>query len=514
MPQEKELAELARIGDLVRRGAVRFAGRPAVFDGPLRWTYRDLLGAIEGARVALAGLGVGPGDRVLVVQENCAETIALLFAASELDAWPVIVSARLAAHEVDRILDHCRPQAALFLSRRSEAARAHAARSGAREGALGPLGAAQIWTPPTAPPRETPDPRVDRRVAAMIYTSGTTGAPKGAMLSHRNLLFIGRTQAAVRRYTPDDKLYCVLPIAHIGALSSILMGLFHAGGSLILDQRFSPAEIGRVLREEGVTILPGVPTSHVRFAEWARANPSLYAAPKLRMVTCASSPLDPAVKADVEAVYGLPLQNGYGLTETGAVVCQTSIDEPRRDTSVGKPLPGVEVRFADNEGRDVRAGEVGEILVRGPNVFLGYYRAPEATKAVFTADGWFRTGDLGYMDLSGDVFIAGRLKDIIKRSGYNVYPIDVETALNAHPSVAICAVIGRPRGADEEVVAFIQPREGVAVERDEVIAFLAQRLASYKLPNVLEVVPLLPVLHNGKVDKAVMRRMADELPRR
>jgi acyl-CoA synthetase (AMP-forming)/AMP-acid ligase II len=505
---------MRRIGEILSHGAALFPERPALSEEQQNWTlwtYAGLRRAVDEAAQALAALGARAGDRVLLVAENCAEMVALFFAASELDAWPVLASARLAPAEIDAIAAHCEPRLALFLSVKSVEAAAHARRRGAVLTDFGRLGQIEVDRISGEPVCEPPPVRIEDGVAAMIYTSGTTGTPKAAMLSHANLLYIGFTQAEQRRYTPGDKLYCVLPLAHIGGLSSILMGIFTAGACVCLAQRFSPAELGRALREQGITVVAGVPTLHVKFCEWARSNPELYAAPRLRIVTCASSPLDPAVKADVEALYGLPLQNGYGLTETAAVVCQTRLDEPRGDTSVGKALPGVSVRFVDEAGGDLPQGAVGEILVLGPNVFLGYYRNPDASRAAFTAEGWLKTGDLGYAAADGNVYIAGRAKDLIKRSGYNVYPLDVETALNAHPQVAICAVVGRARGADEEVLAFVQLREGSAAEPEELIAFLRSRLAAYKLPGVLRVLPQLPALHNGKVDRAAMRRLALEL---
>lgn len=506
------LPSLDHIDQLVARGAARFPARPALQDGDALWTYRDLERIVATTCEGLAALGVRAGDRVLVVAENCAEVIALLFAIGRRDAWPVIVSSRLAPGEIEAIVGHCAPRLVLYLSARSDAAGDHATRRAGRALELAPIGTVHVERPAGEPVPEPPPARPEEGVAAMIYTSGTTGVPKAAMLSHANMLFMGAAQAAARRLGVDDKIYCPLPLSHAGALVSQLMSALTAGACLFLATRFAPVELARALRDEGITIVPGVPTLHVKFVAWARANPDAFAAPRLRLVICASSPLYPAVKADVEALYGMPVQNGYGLTETAAVVCQTELDAPRSDTSVGKPLPGVSVRFAGAGGAEAAPGDVGEIEVRGRNVFLGYYRNPEATRTAFTADGWFKTGDLGYADAAGNVFIAGRAKDLIKRSGYNVYPLDVETALNAHPAAAMCGVVGCPRGADEEVVAFVQLKEGAGDSAGDLLAFLAQRLAAWKLPGVLRIVPALPTLHNGKVDKAAMRRMALELP--
>ena len=507
------MTEPQRIDDIVTQGARRFAQRPALRDGARVFTYGDLAAGIDAASASLAARGVIAGDRVLVVAENGWTAVVLLFAIGRLGAWPALVTARLGAREIDTIAVHGEPRLALYLSATSDAAAEHARRRGAHATELAPLGALHVERAERDPRPEPAPARPEEGVAALLYTSGTTGAPKAAMLTHANILFLAQAQARARRYSSDDRVYCPLPLAYAGALASIMMSTFVAGGCLHLAPRFAPEALARALRDDGITVVPGVPTLHVKLVAWARAHPHAFTAPRVRMVTCASSPLDATVKADVEALYGLPLQNGYGLTETTAVVCQTRLDERRTDTSVGRPLPGVHVRLAGEAGGEVACGEIGEILVRGPNVFAGYYRHPDATRAAFTEDGWFRTGDLGRLDAAGDLAIAGRLKELIKHSGYTVYPADVEAALHAHPAVASCAVVGRPDGADEEVVALVQVKQGATASRGELMAFLARRIAAHKLPSVLEVVVALPALPSGKVDRAEVRRIARTLAR-
>jgi acyl-coenzyme A synthetase/AMP-(fatty) acid ligase len=251
-----------------------------------------------------------------------------------------------------------------------------------------------------------------------------------------------------------------------------------------------------------------VPTLHLKLAEWVRERGSELVAPKLRMATSAASPLDARVKALAESLYRLPLQNGYGLTETSAIVCQTRLGTPLPTVSVGKPLPGVRLRIVDAGGATVRAGETGALQVDGPNLFRGYYRNDDATRAAFTDDGWFATGDLGYADERGEVFVAGRAKDLIKRSGYSVHPVAVEAVLNGHRGIAASSVVGRPQGADEEVVAFVQLAQGLRALPPDLRAFMAQRLAPYEIPAVVRVLAELPTLTNGKVDKVALRRLA------
>ena len=352
-----------RLDAIVARGAVRFPDRPAIVDRGRVVTYEALARDVAAAADGLAALGVRAGDRVLVAFENCAEAVALVFAIGRLGAWPVVATSRFAPAELDAIAAHCEPRLVLYLSSASPAAGEHAARRGAARATLGPLGALHVERPPGDPAPEPPPAHAADGVAMMIYTSGTTGAPKAAMISHANALFIGGVQAALRRYSPDDRVYCVVPMSHAGALASIMTSVFTAGGALHLAQRFAPAELARAIREDGITTVPGVPALHAKVAEWATAHPGAFRSPRLRIVTSASSPLPASVKADAEAAYGLPMQNGYGLTETTAVVAQTRLDDPRGDTTVGLPLPGVQVRLVASGGVAAAPGDVGEIEV-------------------------------------------------------------------------------------------------------------------------------------------------------
>jgi acyl-CoA synthetase (AMP-forming)/AMP-acid ligase II len=492
-----------RLTDLLADAAARWPDLPALRDGDRVVTHAGLLAAVDATAQTLGGLGLRPRDRALVVGENAIEALVLALAIGRLGAWPVLATARLAQGEIDAIAAHCDPRLALYVPRHSPAAADHATRRLARMTDLAPLGAIAVER---FAGERAPDPS-PLDVAVMLYTSGTTGAPKAAMLTHENLLFLARAQAVARRYRSDDRVYLALPLAFAGALVSITLTTLAAGGCVNFYARFEPADLARALREDGLTVLPGVPALWTKLADWAQARPNALATPHLRLATCASSPLVPAVKERVEALVRLPLQNGYGLTETTAVVCQTSLDEPRRDVSAGRPLPGVRARIVDDAGAPVATGDVGEIVVRGPNVFAGYFRNATATRAAFTADGWFRTGDLGRFDEGGALHLAGRIKDVIKRSGYTVHATDVEAALCAHPAVAQCAVVGRAHGADEQIVAFVQLRQ--RVDAGALASFLAARLAAHKRPASYRFVDALPATASGKVDRAALRRLAE-----
>lgn len=506
--QVPPLAPPPRVDDLAARGAARHPGTPAVVapDGAL--TYLELARAVDGAAAALSDLGVRGGDRVLIVNENCAAALVLALAAPRIAAWPVPVNARLSAREIEAIAAHCTPRRVLFTPAVSREAAAHAARSGAT--ALGLPGLADVAAAPldlaAIPEPVAADPA--RQVAALVYTTGTTGAPKGVMLSHRNLLFAAVSGATLRRTRPGDRVYVALPISHIFGLASGCMGSLLAGATLQLVPRFSGEGLADALERDGISVLPGVPAMYTRLLEHAERTGRVIRAPRLRFAYAGGAPLDPALKAEVERVFGQPLHNGYGLTETSPTLSSTRIEAPRADLSVGPPIPGIEVRIARADGTACARGEVGELHVRGPNIMLGYYRDPALTARAIDRDGWFNTGDLARQDADDHLFIVGRTKELIIRSGFNVYPAEVESVLGQHPAVAQSAVVGRAVAGNEEVVGFVELRAGAAATPAELLEFAAARLAPYKVPAEVVVMAALPASATGKVLKARLRELA------
>jgi acyl-CoA synthetase (AMP-forming)/AMP-acid ligase II len=247
------------------------------------------------------------------------------------------------------------------------------------------------------------------------------------------------------------------------------------------------------IRDGGLTIVQGVPAMYARLLELAAAEGICAPlASRLRFAYAGGSPLDPSLKRDVEKLLGVPLHNGYGLTEAAPTVSQTRLDAPRADTSVGHAIPGV----------DVRVGKDGQLFVRGPNVMQGYYRDPAGTRAVLGEDGWLDTGDLARQDPDGALFIDGRSKELIIRSGFKVYPLEVETVLNAHPAVTQSAVVGRSLAdGNEEVVAFVQPAAGQPLSAEALHAWAGARLAPYKRPARIVFMDSLPAAASGKVLK-------------
>jgi len=479
-------------------------GAMAIIDaGGTQWDYRALDVACDAVMPLLQEAGVQRGDRVLLLVENCAAGVAVLFAASRLGVIVIPVNARQTAAEVDRIVTHAEPAAVVTTSAASPNAAAHADRMGAVEktGAFGTLHIA-----PVHPSQPDSDPEI----AVLLYTTGTTGEPKGVMITHDNLLFGGKAARSFRDLEPGDLVYGVAPVAHVIGLVSMLTAAICAGATVRLEARFSVERLYDALTK-GVTHLPAVPQMHALLMQHVQAlGHQTLSSPTLAYVSSGGAPLDPAWKRKAEAFYGLPLQNGYGMTETTAAasISRSKIGDP--DVSVGPALPGVELRIDDQVPGG--ADGAGEVLTRGPNVMKGYYRNPAETARVLDAEGWLRTGDLGRIDEQGRLHILGRSKELIIHGGFNVYPPEVEAALNDHPQVIQSAVVGRMEGGDEKVLAFVQIAEGDVLEPDALRAFVAERLSGYKRPSQIVIATALPAAPTGKILKhKLLETFADQL---
>ncbi|MGY3549029.1 long-chain acyl-CoA synthetase [Bradyrhizobium sp. USDA 4472] len=470
-------------------------------------TYRALDRTVSAVVEALEVLGVRAGDRMLIVSENSIPLACLILAASRLDAWAIVANPRLSARELDQISDHSGARRIFLTAEVSQEAAAHAARLGASVqdvGALHGIGVTSL-NEITAP--ELVEPDGGNQVAVLIYTSGTTGTPKGVMLTHRNLLFSARGTAFLRAMTAADVQYCVLPISHIVGISLLTMTLM-VGATVRLVAKYDPAALVKAMTDEGITILNGVPATYQRLLEYRR-NAGL---PKLdrgalRLIAVAGAPLDLDLKSRVEQELGLSLLNGYGITECSPGISGVRPDAPRTDHAVGTVLPGVEARLVGRDGRVVANGEVGELHVRGPNVMRGYYRAPDLTAKAVDPDGWFNTGDLARFEGEA-LYIVGRTKEMIIRSGFNVYPAEIEAVISTHDAVVQCAVVGRQVEGNEEVVAFVQLIKGSTATAQDLLAHVAPQLTSYKRPTEIILLDALPATSTGKILK---HKLAEQL---
>lgn len=498
-----------RIHHLATRHAGSLHDRAALTTDEGTRTYGELCNAIALLATFLAGQGLRAGDRLMIVGESGATQLAAVLACSRLDAWAVIVNARLTAAEVGAIEAHCAPRLVLTTGTLSPEAAAHGTTRSARPYQVAGL-RFECTDADSAVEPEPVHADAARQVAAIIYTSGSTGNPKGVMLTHGNLGYSSAVSRAARGVRADDHVYAALPISHVYGLTTVALTALGAGAHLQLSARFDVAQTFAALAA-GVTLLHAVPAMYVRLLETHERGTTV-SRPRLRFVHCGGAPLDPSLKRRVEDMLGEPVNNGYGMTEAAPTITMVPYRQRRDDLSVGHVIPGVEARIVDEAGQRVPAGEVGELQIRGPNVMKGYYKAPEQTAQVLSPDGWLSTGDLLRADHDGSLFVMGRLKELIIRSGFNVYPSEVEAALNAFPGVAQSCVVGRPDHGDEQVIAFVQPEPGTQIDQPALSEFLRARLAPYKRPQQVIAMPQLPVGGTGKIQRKALGDLARNHP--
>ncbi|AVO49278.1 o-succinylbenzoate--CoA ligase [Melaminivora suipulveris] len=499
-----------RLHDLLARQVAHAPQRPFIHlpDGR-SLSFADLGTLTDAAEGELRGIGVRAGDRVLVVAENCPEHAALILACSRVGAWSCGVNARMAAGEVDAFAHKADARVLYFTASSSASAAQHAARHAGVASVLPGMrrsAVASAATPEAPPLRD--------EVAALIFTSGTTGAPKGVMATHEGLVHFARVSAASRALGPGDRSYAFVPMTHIFGLATVLLASLAVGAELVMRPQFDPADLLDALAHHGVSQLQGPPALFSRLLahmhEHGIEHPP---APALRYVYTGAGPLDLTLKRRVEAAFGQTLHHGYGLSEYAGSVHLTRLGEQRDDTSVGYAVEDGEVQVTDPaSGRPLPVGERGELWIRGRGLMRGYFRDSAATAAVMRDGGWYASGDLGELHADGALFVVGRLKEMIIRSGFNVYPAEVELALNQLPGVQRSAVVGRPEGdGNEEVIAFVELRPGSSFDAAAARAHLRQQLAPYKLPAHIAVLPELPTSHNGKVLKRQLQQQAAAL---
>jgi malonyl-CoA/methylmalonyl-CoA synthetase len=426
----------------------------------------------------LQGAGLEPGDRMLF---SAASSLGLAVAhVAALRAGIVVVPANIAygERELAHVVRDARPKAAL-LDDRERAGWVQAAADG-QTLVLGP----EVALPDRE--AEALDAAAPEDPGLIGYTSGTTGAPKGAVLSHRNLLAGVESVRIAWRWTASDRLVLTLPLFHVHGLCVGLHGTLLAGASAVLLAHFDVDEVIDAAREHDASLFFGVPTMYHHFAQSPRAREL----ERLRLCVSGSAPLSAELHRALAERAGQRVLERYGMTETLMNVSNPYEGE-RRPGSVGLPLPGVELRLSEQDG---------EILLRGPNVFGGYWERPQATAESF-ADGWFRTGDLGELDPDGYVRILGRSKELIITGGLNVYPREVEDVLLDHPLVAEVAVVGTPSDEWGEMVTAFVVAAGEQPDQRELLAFAADRLAPFKRPRAVQFVDALPRNALGKVLK-------------
>ncbi|MBM4267666.1 MAG: long-chain fatty acid--CoA ligase [Deltaproteobacteria bacterium] len=467
---------------------------------PVRAIFRQLDEAARRAAARLAEAGVGPGDRVALIAANRIGFAAAWFAIAYRGATVVPIPILSAPGEIAFRLEHARCRAIVFDAERGDlVARASEGQS------VHPLDLARLEA---SGDDDLAEPaRVEAASPAMIlYTSGTTGRPKGALISHRTLLehAAGIGDHALR-LGARDRVLGVLPLTHSYGFRMVLLASLRAGCPCILVPRFDARGSLEIAEREGVTWFPAVPTM---FAAWG-ALPDGPRPSKLAWCLSAGSPLADEILHRAERRLGCEIRQGYGMTEATFSTIDAPGDE-RVVGSVGRAAHGVDVRIADESGRDAPPLATGEVLVRGRNMMTGYLDDPAAT-AEALRDGWMHTGDVGYLDEAGRLFVVDRLKDMIIRGGNNVYPSEVEAVLTEHPDVREAAVVGRPDDFyGEEIVALVVPRGARGIDLGALRGWAAERIAKNKVPREWAVLESLPLGPSRKVLKRELReRIAD-----
>lgn len=514
---------MIRFPDFVRKQACH---RPDVnalhFEGR-DYTWKDFNDRLHRIAKGLRGLGVRKGDRVAYLGQNSHWMVELYFAPCMIGAVFVPVNFRLSEDEQAEILDDCTPEVLVVDRHYAEAG----ARLMERSSSLRHLIHAD-WTTRTgaaandtlnyeemiagmATPSEQDLDDVassSTETMALFYTSGTTGRPKGAMLSHQGLMINAMGTGNVMEFSPADSFLIMGPLFHLGTGARIYTAAVH-GMSMIVQSRFEVVEMARMIERHRVTTTTMVPTmlrmilDHPEFSSFDFSS--------LRLLTYGSAPMPLALmERALDQIPGVTFCQSYGMTEASPVLSMLTpsdhVDRTDKLASVGAPVHYCDLRIVDEEGHSLPTGQRGEIEIRGPQMMNGYWQQPEETANAFRA-GFYRTGDAGYLDEDGYLWLAGRTKEMIISGGENVYPIEAENCLSKHPAVAQVAVIGMPHEKwGETVHAVVSLKEGAHVVADELIAFCRERIAHYKAPRGVTILPgSLPLTTTNKVDKTALR---------
>lgn len=472
--------------DILRDTAQRHGELPALVDGDRRLTWSELDQAVDRTAQGYAAAGLVPGYRVLLLVANSIDFVTSYLGILRAGLVAVPLNTGLTKPEVATVAAH----------------------SGARLAVAGPGLADRIEGVRTVAPGELegdvplPPPIDPEALAVLLYTSGTSGDPRAAMLTHRALAanVQNLTELGEDRMGPEDVVLGVLPMFHAFGLNAVLGWAVATGAALVVEQRFDPEQTLGLVGKYGVTRLPLAPPA--LNALLARSDLS-EALRSVKVVLTGASTLDPALADRFERASGLFVHQGYGLTEASPGVTTTLGEAEPKPGSVGRPLPNVELRIADEQGEDVEGDDPGEILIRGGNLFSGYW--PDGVDGP-DADGWYRTGDVGFLDADGDLFLVDRLRELIIVSGFNVFPSEVEDVLVGAPGIREAAVIGVPsEETGEAVKAFVVPLPDTAVDVEAVRAYADGRLARFKSPVEIDVVDHLPHSVTGKVAKGRLR---------
>jgi long-chain acyl-CoA synthetase len=504
---------------MLRESARRAPAKTAVILGDATLSYAQLDELSDRVAANLAASGLAAGDRVGLQLPNIPQFVIAYFGILKAGGVVVPMNVLLKAPEIAFQLENSGARTLItyggFVSEAAKAAEAAAVTS--LYVVVTEPGADQAAQAGGAPfeallAGDAPGPQLAARgpadPAVIIYTSGTTGTPKGAVLSHIGLYMNADIPGRLFEFAEEDVAIVALPLFHVFALSSVMNTCVLLGGTMTLVPRFDPGAVLQLMQRDRVTVFMGVPTMFIALLQAIDApGAGELDLASLRVAVSGGAPIPAEVIDAFESRFGVAILEGYGLSESSSTATFNISVTERKVYSVGKPIWGTSLQIWDEESRPLPPGadHVGEVVLRGMNIMTGYYDNPEATAKAF-AGGWFHTGDLGYIDEDGFLFIVDRIKDLIIRGGYNVYPREIEEVLYAHPAVAEAAVIGVPDPKmGEEVRAIVAVKPGQSVTEAELIEFVKERVAAYKYPRAIEFRDGLPKGATGKILKKELR---------
>jgi acyl-CoA synthetase (AMP-forming)/AMP-acid ligase II len=521
--QPKYARQLActRIHDLLASHAAAIPDATGAVDGEVRLSYGELAARVDAIARALIAAGIGPGDRVATMVPPSLEFWLTYLASVSVGAVWMGLNPRYQLPEYAYLLSDATPRLVFTVSEYEgrpygaelqevgaavERFVSFGAPTGRAESFEAFLGAGESVTQADlAARRLAVDPE---DIAVIVYTSGTTGKPKGAMLSHRAIMAAALTNLCWM----DDGLestISVAPINHVGALNNVCMNVFAYGGKIVFHHRVDLAAIAAITEREKLTYLVASPTSFAMLAAQGDAGEARLG--HYRLIVFGGGATAEVLLAPVHAT-GVRMYNVYGQTETCGIVTATDDGASPKimAETFGRALPGATIRIADAAGTALPPGTPGEIQVAGPYCMSGYFNRPEATAEAFTKDGYLRTGDIGVEQADGNISFVGRLKEMFKSGGYNIYPVEIELALADHPSVKLAAVLPVDHPVFQEVGHAFVETDDPALDAETLKDFLKARLANYKIPKSFSFEPELPKLPNSKIDKQALKRRLEE----
>ena len=501
--------------------AQRLGEKPAYFFMDKASTYAELDGAVTRFASGLERLGVKKGDHIALLLGNSPHFVISLYGALRLGATVIPINPIYTADEIGYILSNGDVKTIVGLDLMLPLAEkmhhhlpmiehfiiCESGQSQATEEDLSKLTLGSKMKPFTHVVGlgninyQAPDVN-DDDVAIILYTSGTTGKPKGAMLTHQNLYSNAKDVSDYLRMNEDDRVITALPMFHVFCLTVALNAPLMNGGTLLIVPRFSPAEVFKIAKDFEATVFAGVPTMYNFLLQYPEGNPQDLKS--LRLCISGGASLPVALLENFERKFNVMISEGYGLSEASPVTCFNPLDRPRKAGSIGTSIVNVENKVVNELGDEVAPGEVGELIVRGPNVMAGYYKMPEESAATIR-DGWLYTGDLARMDDEGYFYIVDRKKDMIIVGGYNVYPREVEEVLYNHPEVVEVAVLGVPDPNLGEAVRCYVVTKNPELTIEDLYEYCRERLAKYKVPNSIEFLEELPKNTTGKILRRALK---------